>query len=311
LVRQRLNRLARLLKRQSLAVYDTFPFCNEFEILELRLHELDPVVDFFVLVEANKTQSGIPKPLYFKQNAHRFADFAHKIIHVIVEDWPQKESAWIRERYQRDQIRRGLTTCRDDDWILMSDVDEIPRASAVREAIRRAEAAPVLPRWERRALLNPAVIYMLRKKLKRSHPAVWVFHQRPSSYFLNFVRDTPGPATRMVRYADLGKPSQLRRWVGRAIENGGWHFTCLGDVAAIQEKIRGMAHQEYNRPEFLDPARIARDREEGEYIFAASGGGGKFRVVPVDESFPQYLREHQERFAHLLKPVETPVTNES
>ena len=287
-----------------MAVYDTFPFCNEFEVLEMRLHELDPVVDFFVLVEGNKTHPGAPKPLFFRENAGRFAAFSHKIIHVVVEDWPEPATPWIRERFQRDQIRRGLTACRDEDWILMSDVDEIPRASAVREAIRLAEAAPPLPRWQRRALLNPSVIYLLRKKLKRSHPAVWVFHQRPSSYYLNFVRDTPGPGTRMVRYADLGKPSHLRRWVGKAIKDGGWHFTCLGDVGAIQERIRRTAHQEYNTPEYLDPARIARDREQGEYIFAASGGGGKFRTVPLDDSFPDYLREHPERFAQLLKPVE-------
>lgn len=294
-----------------MAVYDTFPFCNEFEILELRLHELDSVVDYFVLVEATQTHSGLPKPLYFQENAERFAAFSHKIIHVVVDGWPPRANAWIRERFQRDAIRRGLLNCRDDDWILMSDVDEIPRAAAVREAIRLAEAEPPLPQWKRRALLNPAVIYCLRKKLKRNHPAVWVFHQRPSTYYLNFVRDTPGQATRMVRYADLGKPSHLRRWGGRVIKDAGWHFTCVGDVAAIQEKIRSFAHQEYNTDEFLDPARIARDRDLGEYIFAASGGGGKFHVLPLDETFPEYLREHPERFAHLLKPVDASLNQKS
>ena len=285
------------------AIYDTFPFFNEFDVLELRLRELDPVVDTFVLVEATQTHSGLPKPLYFRENAHRFAEFAHKIVSVVVDAWPPKAGPWIRERFQRDAIRRGLTHCQDEDWILMSDVDEIPSAAAVRQAIRQAEAEPPLPRWKRRALLNPLVIAMLRKRFKRKHPAVWTFHHRPSTYYLNFIRDTPGPSTRMVRYADLGKPSHLRRWVGKPILNAGWHFTCLGDVAEIQEKIRSFAHQEYNTPECLDPESIARLREQGEYVFAASGGGGTFRAVPLDETFPAYLREHPERFAHLLKPV--------
>ena len=292
-----------------MALYDTFPFFNELDLLELRLRELDPIVDFFVLVEATETHTGHPKPLYFRDNAARFAVFAPKIIHVVVDSWPSSatSSAWGRERFQRDAIRRGLTAARPDDWILMGDVDEIPRAAAVLEAIRLAEATPPPPAWQRRALLHPAVIWLLRKRLKRRHPAVWSFHQRPSAYYLNMIRDTPGAATRMVRYADLGKPRDLRRWGGVPIPNGGWHFSCLGDVAAMQEKIRSFAHQEYNTPECLDPATIARQIEQGELIFAPSAGPGLFRAVPLDDTFPAYLREHPDRFAHLLKqPLESP-----
>ena len=36
-------------------IYDCFTFCNEFDLLELRLRELYDHVDYFVLVEANKT----------------------------------------------------------------------------------------------------------------------------------------------------------------------------------------------------------------------------------------------------------------
>ena len=38
-------------------VYDCFLFNNELNMLNLRLHELDNVVDFFVLVEATTVQS--------------------------------------------------------------------------------------------------------------------------------------------------------------------------------------------------------------------------------------------------------------
>jgi hypothetical protein len=144
---------------------------------------------------------------------------------------------------------------------------------------------------------------MMRHWLKRFHPAVWVFHQRPSTYYLNMIRDTPGPATRLLRYGDLGKPSELRRWGGHAVKNGGWHFTNVGDIATLQEKIRAFAHQEYNTTETLDPQRLAQQVERGEFVFAASGGGGEFRAVPVDETFPAYLRENPGKFSHLIKPV--------
>jgi beta-1,4-mannosyl-glycoprotein beta-1,4-N-acetylglucosaminyltransferase len=46
-------------------IIDCFPFFKELDLLEIRLNELDPVIDYFVLVEASKTQSKLDKPFYF------------------------------------------------------------------------------------------------------------------------------------------------------------------------------------------------------------------------------------------------------
>jgi hypothetical protein len=100
-------------------IFDCFTFFNELDILEIRLNEMAPVVDRFVLVEASKTFQGADKPLYFNENKARFAPFLDKIEHVIV-DFPEDPSlyrkassqAWAREYFQRDQIAQGRT---DDD----------------------------------------------------------------------------------------------------------------------------------------------------------------------------------------------------
>jgi len=42
-------------------IFDCFLFFNELELLELRLMTLHDVVDYFVLVEANKTFTDKPK----------------------------------------------------------------------------------------------------------------------------------------------------------------------------------------------------------------------------------------------------------
>ena len=42
-------------------VYDCIPFFNELDILKLRLHILDPIVDQFVIEEATVTFSGEKK----------------------------------------------------------------------------------------------------------------------------------------------------------------------------------------------------------------------------------------------------------
>jgi hypothetical protein len=63
-------------------IWDTFPFSGELDVLEARLHELDEVIDHFVIVESSQTYRGHDKPLYFEENKERFSAFLHKIVHV-------------------------------------------------------------------------------------------------------------------------------------------------------------------------------------------------------------------------------------
>ena len=43
----------------------------------------------------------------------------------------QRNNPWAREYYQRDAIARGVEAARDEDIVLISDVDEIPKRAAV------------------------------------------------------------------------------------------------------------------------------------------------------------------------------------
>src|SRR5258707_12585633 len=89
-------------------IFDCFLFSNELDLLELRLNELNAVVDFFVLVEATVSFRGIQKPLVFERNKDRFSNFLHKIIHVVVNDMPTggetEPERWVRETFQRQAI---------------------------------------------------------------------------------------------------------------------------------------------------------------------------------------------------------------
>ena len=116
-------------------VFDCFPFFNELDVLEIRLSELDALVDHFVIVEATHTHTGKPKPLYFAEHRQRYAQFSRKIIHVVVEDLPLEPSDhWVREIYQREAIMRGLGDADPNDRIITSDCDEIPKPPRVATA---------------------------------------------------------------------------------------------------------------------------------------------------------------------------------
>jgi len=135
-------------------IFDAFQFHNEIDILDIRLHELSDVVDWFVLVEATKTHSGKDKPLYYKENRDRFAKFSSRILNICVQDMPmtkaelnatltqqdylwiesdyQREDNWVRERFQRNAMMRILKEAADpDDVIIIGDADEIVKATVL------------------------------------------------------------------------------------------------------------------------------------------------------------------------------------
>lgn len=208
-------------------VFDCFMFFNELDILDVRLAELEPVVDFFVLLEAPITHQGRPKPLHFAENAGRFERYRHKIRHVVVNDMPAGDDHWRRERHQRDALRAAIVDAAPDDLVVVSDVDEIPRASTI--ALAREKQGFVF--------LELALNYYYFNLTARS-----------------WVKAYAAPRQVIDRMEDLARP----RWeeqaylneIGRSLDDGiihdaGWHFTWQGGVAAIMSKLDAYAHAEF------------------------------------------------------------------
>lgn len=52
---------------------------TELDLLEIRMNELDPVVDRFYIIESNATFTGLPKETFFALNRDRFVKFDKKI----------------------------------------------------------------------------------------------------------------------------------------------------------------------------------------------------------------------------------------
>ena len=69
--------------KEGIRVIDAVLMSNELDLLEIRLNELDSVVDYFFIVESNATFTGLPKETFFRQNRSRFAKFEHKIVYSL------------------------------------------------------------------------------------------------------------------------------------------------------------------------------------------------------------------------------------
>jgi len=284
-------------------LYDCFCFFNELDLLEIRLNELDNVVDKFVLVEAELTHNGDAKPLYFERNKSRFAKFLDKIIHVVVhkEDYAQamvgqtfQERAWMRENIQRNAIRKGTKDAQDDDLIMVSDLDEIPRATAVakvKDAIKDGEVVGlVLNAYSFYANLRNASAPYWGNDPKiataRTFKAEKAYESSPYNHFILRAVNTCPTATRF-RYI---KPS-------RRIENAGWHFSYIGGIDAAVIKVKASNEVGlYGRKDLHK--HVEKCITSGKALF----GGDRFLPEIVDDSYPRFLLDNLGRFVHLFVP---------
>lgn len=125
------------------AIFDTFPFFNELKILQLRFEELKNVVNEFVILESNLTFQGGSKPLYFLDNLNFLSpQLIARVTHVLVDDEPQTRDPWRREWFQKNAIARGLARAKDDDYVILADLDEIPRGGVI-DLLRLCDGVPL------------------------------------------------------------------------------------------------------------------------------------------------------------------------
>ena len=111
-------------------IYDCFSYWDEDLLLDMRLNVLNDYVDYFVIVEGNKTWQNNPKKLQF--DIEKFKNFKDKIIYIPVEDMPDGDDPYLRENFQRNAILRGLISTSEDDLIIISDLDEIPNLKEIK-----------------------------------------------------------------------------------------------------------------------------------------------------------------------------------
>ncbi len=111
-------------------IYDCFTYFNEDQLLKLRLETLWDYVDCFVICESVLTHTGKPKSVNF--DIKNFAKYQEKIRYILIDSYPfVSDNPWDYENYQRNYLIQGLSDASDDDWIMISDLDEIPNPLAI------------------------------------------------------------------------------------------------------------------------------------------------------------------------------------
>ena len=284
--------------------------CNELDLLTIRLEELWNHVDRFVVVEADETFSGRPKPLFFLEHRARFKPYEDKLSYRAIMQLPSnpnqsEEGRFLREAAQRNAITGVVSDLNlsPTDIVIVSDVDEIPRAE---------------------------VLDGLDDALAMHDYAIFELHN-----FRGYVNNTSDSALNGVKFAGpvacrVGTllrdgAHEVRRGNDKSggvrmnrsadyyyIDNGGWHFSSLGGPQAFWLKAANFSH-------IVDPYRVIRlgDSVPEQQIFSAALTREQCRVLQrqylafceapafsplefdkfqINQDVPAFLRRQKERF---------------
>ncbi len=256
-------------------IHDIFPFHCELEILKARLTELDPVVGRFYVVECVLTHKGDPKPLYFADNRSMFDAWSDKIEHVIVDDPPRQPSfsaeppqmfddpAWKREWFQMDRAMSRVNLG-DTESVIYTDVDEIPRADAVRE-FRVQDECVTLSLQEYQFFLN------------------WRLPTKNVNSCMIIGRAFRSRRRAQIRHQHDG----FRR--NRTIENAGWHFSSMGGPEMVKQKLQSFCH--WNRKCVLEYNVLPEPKASP---IPQTWEGSPISKVSIDDNYPKYIRDNLE-----------------
>ena len=83
-------------------IFDCCIYLDEDFLLDLRFNILNNFVDYFVIVESNKTWQNNKKKFNF--DIKKFQKFSEKIIYIKVEDMPEGENPWLRENVRSGRL---------------------------------------------------------------------------------------------------------------------------------------------------------------------------------------------------------------
>tara|TARA_B100000123_G_C25690228_1_gene410457 strand:+ start:140 stop:937 length:798 start_codon:yes stop_codon:yes gene_type:complete len=262
-------------------ILDCVTYFDEELILELRLNILYEHVDRFIITEGKYDHRGNKRELNFDIN--RYDKFRDKIVYLPVENFPNLNDPWKMLEYQRNYSLNEIKKYDDNDYVIISDIDEIP---------------------------NPEkIIDFTNRKLN-----LGVFEQLFFYYKLNLLNTSQSEwyGSKICKKKNLKSPNWLREYKIKQypwwrfdrpknlkiIKDGGWHFSFLYDVDGIIKKISSFQHIEFDKDEYKNKETIIKKINEGKDVFNRNF---LFEKIKIDEKFPKFIIENKEKYKNWIQ----------
>ena len=283
-------------------------YFDEDLVLDVRLNLLNDFVDKFVIIESSYDHKGEKrKPLF---DIKKFKKFENKIEYILKKDQPnnlekilnddnQKEhyrksifNASKRESSQRNFIFNGLKDAQPNDWVIISDLDEIPNL----EKINFKNVDNKLIFFE-----QDMMYYKFNLKLENF---TWIGSRACKFKHLispQWIRDIKSKRFSWWRFDTLFSKKKYKDIL--FLENGGWHFSYLKSPEDIEKKLKSYLHHiDYDQ----NPLGIKKITEivknnKAIYDLNIDQRKNKFfsnnQLIKVDINLmPNYIRKNIEKF---------------
>ena len=268
-------------------IYDCFSYWDEDLLLDLRLNILSDYVDYFVIVEGNKTWQNNSKRLRF--DIDKFPNFKKKIIYIPVEDMPDGDDPYLRENFQRNCILRGLKHSSEDDIIIISDLDEIPNPKKIKEFKIDMKYAAFKQKH-----------YYYKINLQSTINPYWLGSR---ICIKKFLKSPQWLRNLKFKKRPFWRIDKLR--LNNIIENGGWHFCNLKSAEQLLYKYRNLCetNDPYHFKEKIDVKYLQIEEIEKKIHLGSDIIGRKefYKPQMIDNSFPNYILENLEKFKEWIK----------
>ena len=228
-------------------IFDCFMYMNEDVVLDLRLNYLNEYIDQFIIVESSFFHNGNKKKLNF--NFEKFKKFKNKIVYLVLDQEPSdieiiNESdheetrsrkhilnGMRRDFFQRNFIQNGLKNCDENDIILISDIDEIPK----------------LENFNKDSINNEIIFFKQKMFYYKfnlcSNDINWYGTRACKKKFLKspqWLRNLKSKYYPYWRIDTLFYKNRVRS--AKIIDDGGWHFSYLNTPEQIKNKLNNYAH---------------------------------------------------------------------
>ena len=228
-------------------IFDCFMYFDEDIVLDVRLNYLDKYIDQFIIIESEYNHKGEKRTPLFDIN--KFKRFENKIKYILTNDIPpgienlkvddnkseiyRKSifNAWKRENLQRNHISEGLSDAQEEDWVIISDLDEIPNLSGIKlkdinDNFVFFKQDMMYYKFNLR-LENYTWIGSKACKMKNLESPQWI----------RDIKDRKYNWWRVDTYFSKRKYSNIL-----FVENGGWHFSYLKKPKDIEKKLKSYLH---------------------------------------------------------------------
>ena len=265
-----------------MAIYDCFQYFNEDHMVELRLNILDKYVNYFVISESTRTHQGKPKKINFDIN--KFEKFKHKIKFIIADY--KKEIDFNNhtggespvEQHQRNSLIEGIKDAQPDDYIVLSDSDEIPDFTKIKNI-----------NLIKKYLAFSQKMFMYKLNLQNLNESNWIGSKITKKKHIKSMQDLRNLKFKRYPFWRLDKYNQ-------EIINGGWHFSFLQTPHQILTKIKSFSHGEFNK-EGINEKNIQEKILKNEDIFERNTSLVK---ITIDDNYPEYIINNKKKLSNWI-----------